>query len=333
MGAVQSLTRIRRATPSAVPATETKAVAPIARRRGMPRIAWLFLAPVSIILLALIAYPLIDVVWKSFHYVNLTNPTATGFSGFDNFLTVFQDDDIGPAVWNTVVWTVVSVIGEYTLGLASAVALAGPIRGRAIFRAMIIIPWIIPIVVAGLDWTWILAPDYGVLNLWLVHLGILSHPVNWLGQLQTALLTVTLANIWRTFPFYTISLLAALQAIPPELHEAAALDGASAWRRFWSISLPHLRPVSLTLVTLHIIWTSVNFDFIWVMTEGGPLNSSTTLPILIYRYAMQNFDVGAACALAGMMMSAIATMFFVYHYGLVRSFGRLRNPRLVKEMA
>jgi len=295
------------------------------RRRQMPLIAWFFLSPVALLLLALIAYPLLDVAWESFHYVNLTNPTATGFSGFDNFETVFQDDDLLPAIWNTVLWTGLSVAGEYVLGLSAAVALAGPIRGGAFFRAFIIIPWLIPIVVAGLDWSWILAPDYGVLNLWLVHLGVLSHPVDWLGQMNTALLTVTLANVWRTFPFYTISFLAALQAVPPELHEAAALDGAPAWRRFWHISMPHLRPVTLTLVTLHVIWTAVNFDFIWVMTAGGPLNASTTLPILIYRYAMRNFDVGAACALAGMMMSAMATMFFLYRYGtmgLMRPRGR-----------
>lgn len=161
-------------------------------------------------------------------------------------------------------------------------------------------------------------------NLWLVHLGVSAQPVDWLGQMNTALLTVTLANVWRNFPFYAISFLAALQAVPSELYEAAALDGARAWRRFWHISMPHLRPVTLTLVTLHVIWTAVNFDFIWVMTEGA-LNASTTLPILIYRYAMRNFDVGAACALAGMMMSALATMFFLYRYGvmgLVRSNGR-----------
>jgi multiple sugar transport system permease protein len=323
MEAVQSLARGRRA---AGPVSRV-AEAVIARRRGMPLIAWAFLCPVALLLLALIAYPLLDVAWDSLHYVNLTNPTATGFAGLDNFSTVFQDDDLLPALWNTVLWTVLSVTGEYVLGLASAMALAGPLAGGAIFRAFIIVPWLVPIVVAGLDWSWILAPDYGVVNLWLVHIGVLSHTVDWLGQLSTALLTVTLANVWRTFPFYTISFLAALRAVPPELHEAAALDGASAWRRFWHISLPHLRSVSLTLITLHVIWTAVNFDFIWVMTEGGPLNSSTTLPILIYRYAMQNFDVGAACALAGMMMSAIATMFFVYHYGFM-GLGRLQRRRL-----
>ncbi|MCB8881447.1 sugar ABC transporter permease [Acidisoma cellulosilytica] len=313
MGAVQSIARgqgIAQRAKTALAKTPR-------RRRRLPLIAWVFLVPVALLLLALVAYPLLNVVWESVHYVNLTNPTATGFSGFDNFETVFEDDNLLPALWNTVLWTVFSVGGEYVLGLASALALVGPIRGGAIFRACIIIPWLIPIVVAGLDWSWILAPDYGVLNLWLVHIGLLAHPVDWLGQLNTALPTVTLANVWRTFPFYTISFLAALQAVPPELHEAAALDGAPAWKRFWHISLPHLRPVTLTLVTLHVIWTAVNFDFIWVMTEGGPLNASTTLPILIYRYALQNFDVGAACALAGMMMSAMATMFFLYRYGFM----------------
>lgn len=302
---------------------------PMRRHRRLPLIAWVFLTPVALLLLALVAYPLADVAWESVHYANLTDPTTTGFAGFDNFDTVFQDDALLPAVSNTIVWTVLSVLGEYTLGLVSALALAGPLKGRAIFRACIIIPWLVPIVVAGLDWSWILAPDYGVLNIWLVHLGLLAHPVDWLGRLDTALLTVTLANVWRTFPFYTISFLAALQAVPPELHEAAALDGASAWRRFRDISLPHLRPVTVTLITLHVIWTVVNFDFIWVMTGGGPLNSTTTLPILIYRNAMRNFDVGAACALAGMMMSAIAMLFFLYHYGAM-AIGRLSPARAGK---
>ena len=136
--------------------------------------------------------------------------------------------------------------------------------------------------------------------------------------MDTALLTVTFVNIWRSYPFYTLSLLAALQAIPRELHEAAAVDGAGVWRSFRVITLPHLRTVSLTLVFIHIVWTAINFDFIWVMTEGGPLNASETLPIMIYRYAMQDFDVGAACAVASMSMAFLASLFFVYHYGVAR---------------
>ncbi|KGM31205.1 hypothetical protein P409_28575 [Inquilinus limosus MP06] len=284
----------------------------------MRRAALVFLAPAGILVLVLVAYPLLRVLWDSLHYVNLVNPTAAGFAGWDNYLTVWEDGDFLPALWNTAIWTGLSVAGEYALGLASAVALAQPVRFRAIFRGLIIIPWVIPIAVAGLNWTWMLTPDYGILNIWMVKLGLLDAPYPWLGQMDTALLTVTFVNIWRSYPFYTLSLLAALQAIPRELHEAAAVDGAGAWRRFRVITLPHLRTVSLTLIFIHIVWTAINFDFIWVMTEGGPLNASETLPIMIYRYAMQDFDVGAACAVASMSMAFLASLFFVYHYGVAR---------------
>jgi multiple sugar transport system permease protein len=291
---------------------------PPTRATRIRRAALVFLAPAGILVLVLVAYPLLRVLWDSLRYVNLVNPSVTGFAGWDNYLTVWEDGDFLPALWNTAIWTGLSVAGEYALGLASAVALAQPVRARAIFRGLIIIPWVIPIAVAGLNWTWMLTPDYGILNIWMVKLGLLDSPYPWLGQMDTALLTVTFVNIWRSYPFYTLSLLAALQAIPRELHEAAAVDGAGAWRRFRVITLPHLRTVSLTLIFIHIVWTAINFDFIWVMTQGGPLNASETLPIMIYRYAMQDFDVGAACAVASMSMAFLASLFFVYHYGVAR---------------
>jgi multiple sugar transport system permease protein len=214
------------------------------------------------------------------------------------------------------------VAGEYALGLASAVALAQPIKGRTVFRALIIIPWVIPIVVAGLPWTWMLTPDYGVINLWIVKLGLLAKPNYWLGNLNTALLTVALVNIWRSFPFYTLSLLAALMSVPTDVLESAAMDGAGPFRRFVYIVMPYLKAVSLTLIFIHIIWTAINFDFIWVMTQGGPLNSSETLPILIYRYSFEYFDVGAASALASMTMGLMLSVFFIYWYGATRRAGK-----------
>lgn len=284
----------------------------------MRRVAWYFVTPAALFFLILIAYPLLNVLWRSFQFSNLTNPSVTGFAGLENYHTIFDDDLFGPALRNTLVWTGLSVAGEYALGLASAIALTQPIRGRALFRGAIIIPWVIPIVVAGLNWTWMLTPDYGVINLWLVKAGILDHARLWLGDMSTALFTVTFVNVWRSFPFYTISLLAALQAVPAELHEAAAIDGAGSVRRFFVITLPHLKTVSLTLIFIHVIWTAINFDFIWVMTGGGPLNASVTLPIMIYRYAMQDYDIGAACALASMSMAFMASAFFVYYYGVLR---------------
>jgi multiple sugar transport system permease protein len=290
----------------------------LSRVDQMRRLAWLFVAPAALFFLILIAYPLVSVLWRSFQFANLTNPSVAGFAGLENYRTILEDDQFWPALRNTGVWTGLSVLGEYALGLASAVALAQPVRGRAFFRGAIIVPWVIPIVVAGLNWTWMLTPDYGVINLWLVKAGILDHAHLWLGDMGTALLTVTFVNVWRSFPFYTISLLAALQAVPAELHEAAAIDGAGTVRRFFAITLPHLKTVSFTLIFIHVIWTAINFDFIWVMTGGGPLNASVTLPIMIYRYAMQDYDIGGACALASMSMAFMASAFFVYYYGVLR---------------
>ena len=288
------------------------------RRDNMQRVAFLFLAPAAAFLLVLIAYPLCNVLWLSLRYANLVDPGTVGFAGLDNYDTILSDENFAPALWHTFVWTGLSVAGEYGLGLASAIALAQPVRGRAIFRGVVMVPWVIPIAIAGLNWIWLLNPDYGLINAWLVRLGLLAHPRDWLGGVDSALLVVTFVNIWRSFPFYTISLLAALQSIPRELHEAAAMDGAGVIRRFFVITMPHLKAVSLTLIYLHIVWTAINFDFIWVMTQGGPLNSSQTVPVMIYKYAMQDHDVGAACALASMSIGFMAAIFFVYYYGVRR---------------
>jgi multiple sugar transport system permease protein len=298
---------------------------PVQRRSvQIRRAALLFTAPAVLFFLLLTAYPLLRVLWQSVRFTNLVNPSVQGFAGLENFRTVLEDDDFLPALGNTAWWTGLSVAGEYLLGIGSALALARNVPGRAVFRALIIIPWVIPIVVAGMTWSWMLTPEYGILNVWLMRLGLIDQPIAWLGQPGTALYTVTLVNIWRSFPFYTISLLAALQSIPRDLYEAAAVDGASPFMRFRVITMPHLRTVSLTLIAIHVIWTAINFDFIWVMTQGGPLNASETLPIMIYRYALQNFDVGAGCALASMMMGFMASVFFVQYYATRRRGGLAR---------
>ncbi len=314
-------------TATSLQSTETRASPPgpqkaDSRRRNPNLTAFFFYAPVILLLTLLVAWPLVSVLWQSFHFVNLVDRYTTGFAGFENFRYVLEDEQFLPALWNTFVWTVLSVAGEYALGLASAVALFQPVRGRAIFRGIIVIPWVIPIVVAGLNWMWLLNPDYGIINAWMVNLGLLDHPKDWVGGIDSALLTVTFVNIWRSFPFYTIALLAALMAVPKDLHEAAALEGAGPVLRFRVITMPHLKAVSLVLIFVHIISTAINFDFIWVMTQGGPLNASQTLPIMIYKYAMQDFDVGAACALASMSMSFLATAFIVYFYAMRRKGGR-----------
>lgn len=284
------------------------------REKGIRRFAIGFILPALLFFLLLNAFPLGQVIWDSFQLKNLLNKAANGFAGFANYAEVVKEQYFRTALKNTVVWTVLSVAGEYALGLVSAIALSQQVKGRTLFRGIIIIPWVVPIVIAGMTWTWMLTPDYGILNIWMVKLGLIDEPRYWLGELDTALLTVTFVNIWRSFPFYTISLLAGLQSISRDIIEAAAIDGAGVRRRFWHIVMPQLKTVSLTIVFIHIIWTAINFDFIWVMTEGGPLHSSETLPIMIYRYAMQEYNFGQASALASMMLGFMVVSFSLYYF-------------------
>ncbi|MFZ4452850.1 carbohydrate ABC transporter permease [Salibacterium aidingense] len=276
-------------------------------------IAYAFILPALLFFLFIVAYPLFTVLWDSFQIKNLINPETQGFAGLDNYISVLQNPNFIPALWNTIGWTVLSVTGEYVLGITSALALNQKIKGRAIFRGIIIIPWVVPIVIAGMTWTWMLTPDYGVLNIWMADLGLIDEPYYWLGEKDTSLLTVVIVNIWRSFPFYTICFLAALQAVNREMVEAAAIDGAGIITRFRKIILPELKSVSMVLIFIHVIWTFINFDFIWIMTQGGPARASETLPIMIYKFAMEEFNVGIASALSSMMLAFMLLVFIMYY--------------------
>jgi len=275
--------------------------------------ALLLVLPALIFLIGLIAYPLIQVFFDGFQFKNLVNLHVSGFAGLDNFKEVISNEHFLQDLKNTTVWTVLSVSGEYILGMFAAILLNQKIKGVGIFRVLVIIPWLVPIIVAGMTWSWMLNPDYGIINFLMVKTGIIKTAIYWLGEKDTALFTIVVVNIWRSFPFYTISILAALQAIPYDITEAAAIDGAGMVNRFFKMTLPQLKPVSIALITIHLIWTAINFDFIWIMTQGGPYYSTETLPLMIYRYAMKEYNVGAASALATMIIM-VMTVIFVFYY-------------------
>lgn len=277
------------------------------------RTAWIMLAPALLFLAVMIAYPLGKVIHDAFSQVNLIKPNVSGFAGLDNFKTILNDEHFWNDAKNTVIWTVCSVAGEYIVGMLAAVLLNQKFKGRAIFRTCVFIPCLVPIIVAGMTWDWMLNTDFGIVNYLLTHLHIVQAPINFLGDARFAMATVIFVNIWRSFPYYTISFLAAMQSIPGDLSEAAAIDGAGMFTRFFRITLPQLKSVSLVIVFIHVIWTAINFDFIWVMTEGGPNYATETLPIMIYRYSMKKFNVGAASALSTMMFT-VMTILFVFYY-------------------
>lgn len=284
-----------------------------ARFKRERRFSYAVLAPAWIFLLVLIGYPLVRVLIDAFSNSHLLNQAVSGFAGFDNFEKVLADEHFGKALKNTLLWTVFSVLGEFVIGLGAALLLNMKLRGQSAYRILVFLPWLVPVIVAGMTWDWMLNPDFGIVNAMLTNLGVVDEPINFLGDPHWAIWTVIFVNVWRSFPYYTISFLAALQAIPAEVLEAASLDGATGIRKFKNVVFPYLRSTSLIIVFIHLIWTAVNFDFIWVMTQGGPNYSTVTIPILIYQYSMQKFDVGAASALSTIMLAATSIVFVLYY--------------------
>jgi multiple sugar transport system permease protein len=270
-------------------------------------------APAAIFLGLLFFWPLINVVLTSLQQQNLLQLDVSSFIGLDNYRAELQSDQyFWPAFQHTLIWTAGSVVPEYILGLLTAILLSQPIRFRGIIRGIFIIPWLVPFVVAASTWKWILDPYYGILNLLLVHAGWTQQGTDWLGDLQMALPTVIVINIWRSFPFYTLVLLAAMQMVPHEEHEAAAIDGADTLARFWYVTFPYLKGTSLIIIILHVIWTFQNFDFIWLLTQGGPLHVTETLPVLVYLEAFRYYNLGTSAAIAVLILLALSVFVFIY---------------------
>ncbi|MBP1931355.1 carbohydrate ABC transporter permease [Ammoniphilus resinae] len=275
-------------------------------------VAYLFMLPAIFFLIILFVLPFIEVFKMSFYSVNLLNPEAEAFIFLDNFISALSDPTFYQYLYQGLIWTFGSVIGEYIVGIVTAILLNQNIRGKTFFRAIIFIPWLVPIVVAAMTWRWILNPDFGIFNVMLVKVGILDESINWLGTAGTAMLAVIFVNVWRTFPFYTVTLLAGLQSIPKEILEAAEIDGAGIWQRFWYIILPSLKGVSAVIIILHVIWTFNNFDFIWLLTEGGPLHATETLAITTYLEAFEKYHFGQASALSSIMILILIGIIIAY---------------------
>jgi len=221
---------------------------------------------------------------------------------------VFADATFAPALWHTVLFTAGSLLFQFTIGLGLAVFFRQHFPLSATLRALFLVPWLLPLIVSASTWSWMLNTDSGIVNYTLHLLGV--GPVDWLTSPHWSLISVTVANIWIGIPFNLVLLYSGLQAIPHTLYEAAALDGAGAWQRFRRVTLPLLRPVSAITLLLGLIYTLKVFDIIWIMTRGGPVDSSTTLATWSYRLGFGNllpaFGPGAA---VGNLLVIIALAF------------------------
>ncbi|MHC3470854.1 carbohydrate ABC transporter permease [Streptomyces sp. 7R007] len=286
------------------------------RRRPAPTqwAAWGFLAPVTAYLALFYAYPLyrnLDLSLRNYTVRSFVQGDAP-FTGLRNYRTVFDNPTFAPALLHTAVFTAVCLLFQYAIGLALAVFFNQHFRLSATLRALFLVPWLLPLIVSASTWSWMLNSDSGIVNAALHPLGI--GPVNWLTSPSWSLTSVIIANIWIGVPFNLVVLYSGLQSIPAGLYEAAALDGAGAWRRFWSITFPLLRPVSAITLLLGLVYTLKVFDIIWIMTKGGPADSSTTFATWSYQLGFGNLlpAFGPGAAVGNLLVVAALVFGLVY---------------------
>ncbi|WAP68527.1 carbohydrate ABC transporter permease [Jiella pelagia] len=281
--------------------------------------AWLLMLPLLIVMIAVVGWPMVDTVRLSFTDTRLVG-TSGEYVGLANYAKLLTGSAFLGALRNTAVFAVFSVAAEMTLGVLAALLLDQQFRGRSFVRALMILPWALPTVVNAMLWRLIYNPEYGALNSLLTQLGILSEYRSWLGEPGTALWAIVAADCWKNFPLVALIALAALQAVPRDIKAAAIVDGAGAFARFRFVMWPYLAgPLTIALV-LRTIEAFKVFDIIWVMTRGGPVNSTRTLSILVYQEAFSFQRAGSGASLA-LIVTLIVTVFAAFYIALMRRSG------------
>lgn len=275
-------------------------------------LGYLFVAPTALITLGVIIFPMLYSLILSLEKYDLTDPGNVRFVGLGNYLTLFQSDTFWQVMERTVRFTVVSVALTMVIGLAFALILNEPFQGRGIFRTLLLIPWVIPAVVVGIAWEWIFNANYGILNGLLQQLGLIEGYHPWLGDPATAMPAVIVAKIWKEVPFATLLFLAGLQTIPADLYEASRIDGAGSWRAFVHITAPLLTPMILVVLVIQTMWTFRVFDIIFVMTNGGPMDTTNLAAFYTYLETFKYYHVGLGSALAYVVTAVIVAASLLY---------------------
>ncbi|WP_085511464.1 carbohydrate ABC transporter permease [Plantibacter flavus] len=270
--------------------------------------AFVLVLPGLALLVAVVAYPLLTALVTAFFKQSLVVP-GREFVGFQNIIDVLQGDFF-KLLGQTMVFTLGTTIAPFIIGFALALALNTRIRGAKVMRGLMLIPWLVPGVVVSFLWMWIFNANYGVANAILALFGVDAQA--WLAQPQTAMFAVIVAKSWQSFPWIMVMLLAGLQTVPQELHEAAEMDGAGTIRRFFSITVPQLKGIIGLVLLLEFIWNFQHFDIIYVLTGGGPAGSTQTFATAVYETAFRGFDLGHAGALGLLWLILLMALVVVY---------------------
>ena len=278
--------------------------------------AWLLMLPLLVVMIAVIGWPLIDSVRLSFTDAKLVG-TEGSFVGLDNYAKVLGGSNFQRALVTTTWFAVVSVTAEMVVGVLAALLLNQQFRGRTALRALMILPWALPTVVNATLWRLIYNPEYGALNAALTQIGLIDSYRSWLGEPGSALTALIIADCWKNFPLVALIALAALQAVPRDITAASLVDGAGPFNRFRYVIMPYLAGPLLVALVLRTIEAFKVFDLIWVMTRGGPANSTRTLSILVYQEAFSFQRAGSGASLA-LIVTLLVTVLAVAYAALVR---------------
>jgi multiple sugar transport system permease protein len=301
-----------RAGALAAPAPRPLRLAALFERESV--FSWLMLTPPLLFLLAFLGYPFIYGVYLSFFHKEVAR--AATYVGFDNFVRLYNDPIFWQAVRNTIIFTGVATILKASGGLGMALVMNQSFKMKSFARAMLLLPFIVPTVLSTVAWQWILDPGMGLFNRLLVVSGLATTGPSWLGNPTMAMLSIIMVNTWRGLPFFGISILAGLQTIPVDLHESATIDGAGTWGRFRYVTLPSLMPVILIVTVFSIVITFFDFQLVYVLTGGGPANSTHLMATYAYSLSMGAGQMGLGSAVALSMVPVlglllVALTFFV----------------------
>lgn len=279
-------------------------------------LAFWFMLPAIGFLLAFLAYPLGLGVWMSFTDARIGH--AGQFIGIENYQWLWSDPTFRLAVFNTIGYTAVASGLKFVLGLYLALLLNEKLPFKALIRSVVLIPFVVPTALSGIAFWWIFDTQFSIITWSLLKLGMISGSIDWLGEPNLARAAVTFANIWHGIPFVAITLLAGLQTVPGSLYEAATIDGATRMQIFRNITLPLLTPIIAVVMTFSVLFTFTDFQLIWVMTRGGPVNATQLMATLSYQRAIVGGNLGEGAAIATAMIPFLLAAIMISWFGLQR---------------
>ena len=273
----------------------------------------LFIVPFVLTALFFMVYPIAEAIRMGFFSYNPLRPELSRFVGLANFEFLFRDPLFWAAFWQGTVWTLLSILFQTVLGIGIAMLLNRALFGIAVFRGLLLFPYIVPTVVIALIWRWIFNPEIGVVNYGLASAGLISEPIYWLSTPTMAMASTIMLNVWKYTPFVVICVLARLQSVPLELYDAAKVDGAGPVRRFRDVTLPQLKEVLIVVIVFRTIWTFNKFEEIYLLTKGGPGTSTFNLAVYSFEQSIANLrlGVGAATGVVMIIMLLVGSILYL----------------------